>query len=176
MTTQAMKQKGALLLAALGAALAGAFMGREACGGWREGVTAKSWPTVQGVVTHQKTLQENRGVRESRDRPKVTAVLGYRYVVDAVEHTGETRRTGLADYEARSWLDTHPVGQAVEAHYDPSQPGESVVDPVFRVRTILFAGGAVLAMLGAVALAASLFMKGGRTAVKTSSGTPTAEN
>ncbi len=159
MTPQAMKQKGALLLAALGVGLTGVFLGLEAHSGWREGVTAKGWPTVQGVVTHQKILRDNRGVREARDRPMVTAVLTYRYAVDAVEHTGETRRTGLAEYEAKDWLGGHPVGQPVQVHYHPTHPGESVVDPSLRVRTILYAVGALLGVLGAAALVASLFAK-----------------
>jgi uncharacterized protein DUF3592 len=88
---------------------------------------SRNWPTVPGVVETSKVER-----RQGRWAAFYKLALGYRYEVDGRRYAGDTVQFGPARVTAweliESLADKYPAGAQVTVHYDPDDPGSSVLE------------------------------------------------
>lgn len=92
---------------------------------------ARSWPTTTGTVTRSEV---NRGVNISDRNVSYTPIVSYSYTVNGRSYTGDqidaTRgglRTRIRE-TAEERVRPYPAGAAVAVHYDPSGPGNAMLE------------------------------------------------
>lgn len=105
------------------------------------GIAASSWPTVEGRVLYSRT-----GSADSAGN-RLTEVR-YEYFLAGQRYGGAASRLGRPEHSF-ALSKSHPVGQAVEVHYDPANPQRSVIEtgitwhhfmlPLYAVVVLLFA-------------------------------------
>ena len=83
----------------------------------------ESWPHVGGQVT-SGTI-DTQGYKISHWE----AHIGYRYLVEGIEHTGETDIWASSKPDASKDLEVYPLSAAVEIYYDPRNPADSTILP-----------------------------------------------
>ncbi len=121
--------------------LLGLFLGLlVASGGWfvafsvgkpirDKAAASTAWPTADGRITRS----ELERVREE-GRTMYSVDVAYDYAVAGEAFSGERVWFG-DDFRSSSittWrrlVDRYPVGTAVQVHYDPADPGDSVLEP-----------------------------------------------
>ncbi|MBI5845358.1 MAG: DUF3592 domain-containing protein [Deltaproteobacteria bacterium] len=104
----------------------------------KEAKRSLSWPIAKGVVKESKMLTK----RHSKGRMGYCASVVYGYSVDGAALTGD--RLGFD----RDWknnpqkpletLKKYPPGAEIKVHYDPDQPGQSVLEPGATTGSWLF--------------------------------------
>jgi len=94
-------------------------------------VASVAWPTAEGRITGSRVERVKNG---GDGKATYTADITYDYALDGRTFEGDRVWFG-DDYSAsdtsafRAAVDRYPVGQAVQVHYDPAEPAESVLEP-----------------------------------------------
>ena len=94
-------------------------------------VASVAWPTAEGRITGSRVERVKNG---GDGKATYTADITYDYALDGRSFEGDRVWFG-DDYSAsdasafRAAVDRYPVGQAVQVHYDPAEPAESVLEP-----------------------------------------------
>lgn len=125
-------------------------------GSFKEAYASRSWPTVQGQVTHSEMTQhhDSDGVMYGTD-------IAYDYTVDDQQYT--SYRVALLDgttsvrKSVQDTLKRYPAGGTVTIYYDPEDPSSAVLEPGFTGGVLLlgsfiicFPAVGVLAVLGSL--------------------------
>ena len=123
------------------------------------GMRAKSWPTVQGIVT-TASLQETPG---RRGRTTYTPFIRYDYEVKGTSYTGD--RVDIGDKgtssrtDATATLNRYNEGKVVTVHYHSKDPQSSFLEVGTTADNWLALGiGLVMAVIGGL-WARSLWQK-----------------
>lgn len=121
----------------------------------RLGFGSRNWPSVDAIVTATGVSVSSGGEEsDTTYTPQIT----YEYDVDDTAYVGSRYSFGSTKdpsfksrEQAEAWLEEHcPVDSRIAVHYDPDQPGISVVEPgVWRSLFTILAG---VAFLGGAAL------------------------
>lgn len=114
---------------------------------------SSQWPRIEGSVLESKVE-----AREHRDgQMDFAARILYRYQVDGTTYTatrvrfGDEDTFGTIEAEAQSVVDRYPANTSVRVAYDPSDPGQAVLEPgAYRSSRVLRWSGFVLILLGAL--------------------------
>lgn len=121
---------------------------------WLSGRTKRhfrSWPVAAGVVTGQEDSPGTLTTTETR-----LETMRYSYSVNGVPHSGQSHmtigRTMGEDVRKQAFLDTYPVGKALEVHYDPADPSRSMIEAESESGAFLTLIGVGLALVGVVAI------------------------
>jgi hypothetical protein len=127
-----------------------------------QGALSEGWPTTAGSIVSSQVTSE---VNDDGTR-MYGAEVRYRYTVDGSAHESSRISFGWMgssiQSQAQARVDRHPVGKKVRVHYDPSRPGEAVLEPgisdgagaafcllmVFNVLSLLMAVGLVSTLSG----------------------------
>jgi hypothetical protein len=115
------------------------------------------WPTVRGRIVSSGVQRYTDTDFESRRRRMYRAVVVYAYEVNGHEYRGDKLSVGGAvaasfPGAARRSAAKYPVGREVDVHYNPRNPGDSVLQPWSWFYLIpLVVAGVVLALAWAVA-------------------------
>jgi hypothetical protein len=104
---------------------------------WRYVGQAARWPTVPGKIIASSTEAfVARDLIDGRFRKRIhhKSSVQYEYEVNGRKYSGDRLTIGLvisANFPgyARRVAAKYPVGKEVDVHYDPSRPGESVLQP-----------------------------------------------
>jgi hypothetical protein len=111
----------------------------------------RSWPVAAGVVTEQ---EDNPGTLSTTETRLQT--MRYSYSVNGVQHSGQLQmtigRTMGENIRKQAFLDTYPVGKALEVHYDPADPSRSLIQAQSESGAFLTLIGVGLALVGVVAI------------------------
>ena len=103
----------------------------------RAAARTRTWPTVAGQIAssgihefHELEQNEHSSRWQTLYRPEVT----YNYELAGIRYTGDKVNMGgtvsaSTDALARRVAAKYPVGAAVEVHYNPGNPAESVLEP-----------------------------------------------
>jgi len=83
-------------------------------------IAASSWPTVEGRVLYSKTGSAGSAGNHLTE-------IRYEYFLRGQRYGGATSLLGRHD-QSFALSKSHPVGQAVEVHYDPANPQRSVIE------------------------------------------------
>jgi hypothetical protein len=113
-----------------------------------QGVKTKSWPAVEGKITHSKIESH---LNKSSKR-KYSINIEYTYMIGDFMHRGENLRYGdntySSQYEAnqaqRPWL----KGKKVKVFYDPENPESSVLKTGMGLSWLVVGFGMVFVILG----------------------------
>lgn len=94
---------------------------------------ASGWPTADGSITHSNMKSKESYRARFKTKSSTHDVhLRYRYEVDGKEYTGRRITFGQIDRsslsDAKGYLAKYPVGRNVQIHYDPDNPGDSVLE------------------------------------------------
>jgi uncharacterized protein DUF3592 len=103
---------------------------------WRQAAAASAWPIAPGVVVKSDVAKGKRGSSLGHGNTRWTvyhAELSYRYEVGGRQFEGHraqfgARGTARVKAESQTAADAYSTGQAVQVHYDPKNPAESVLD------------------------------------------------
>ena len=117
----------AFLLVILAVAVGGVVIGWS---WWRvaqQKKAAASWPHVSGRITRSE-IKQSRGTQgDSEYMPDIH----YSYTVNGTGFSGTRVRHGLMKLDlkgAEAMRGRYPEGSAVEVHYNPDKPGDSVLE------------------------------------------------
>ena len=103
----------------------------------RAAARTRAWPTVAGQIVssgvhefHELEQNQHASRWQTLYRPEVT----YSYELSGVRYTGDKVNMGgtvsaSTDALARRVAAKYPVGVAVEVHYNPDNPADSVLEP-----------------------------------------------
>jgi hypothetical protein len=118
----------------------------------QDAAATNDWPTIDGKIV---TSEIQPATKESPERPFVR----FEYSLRGTIYRSSQYRQGVAGNTfskaaAEELIKKYPVGKQVQVHYDPYNPGNSVIeggDPTVgyllcSVAVILFGGGALLAL------------------------------
>lgn len=120
-----------------------------------------AWPTAEGQITVSRVERTNEA---GKGKANYTAVITYQYSLDGQTFEGDRVWFG-DDYSVsnefasafRAAVHRYPVGQAVKVHYDPAEPGESVLEPgPTWSGSVFYFIGLVLMTLGSLILVSAL--------------------
>jgi uncharacterized protein DUF3592 len=121
---------------------------------WYIGVRSETWPTTTGQVL-ESALERVPG--HGRVAPAYRAHFRYRYEV--VGHTYVGDRTsfgrlslGTGEGRAESLVRQYPAGTAVEVHYDPAQPNESVLQVGWTWSAVVRVSLGIATLIGVLVL------------------------
>jgi hypothetical protein len=116
----------------------------------RVGFGSRNWPSLDAIVTATDVSVSSGGEEsDTTYSPEIT----YEYDVDDTAYVGSRYSFGstkdpsfTSREQAEAWIEEHcPVDSRIPVHYDPDQPGVSVVEPgVWRSVFTILAGGAFL--------------------------------
>jgi hypothetical protein len=133
-----------------------------------------AWPTTEGQITVSRVERTNRA---GKGKANYTAVITYQYSLDGKTFEGDRVWFGdgyLASHELasafRAAVHRYPVGKAVNVHYDPAEPAESVLEPgpTWSGSALYFVGLGLMTLGGIIlvsALGTLLFMTAALAAV-----------
>jgi hypothetical protein len=118
--------------------------------------TQRAWPTVNGTVLESSVVHEKQPLIGMVERAGSGYYpnIKYEYKVGDRSFTstsfGWIQKGGLTHWEAQRIVDRHKQGQAAPVHYNPANPGETVLEPsrggfIWIAMTI---GGSVFALMG----------------------------
>ena len=101
---------------------------------YRDARQSTRWPTVEATILDSRVEQTTIWVKYQGTKPYFKPWIEYAYMVDGVEYNGKkvsfTEHSGSVE---RSWADSivslYPKGKTVQAHYKPSDPNLSVLEP-----------------------------------------------
>lgn len=119
-----------------------------------------SWPTTEGQITVSR-VEKNEA---RKGGATYTAVITYQYSLDGQTFEGDRVWFG-DDYSVsnafasafRAAVRRYPVGKAVKVHYDPDEPGDSVLEPgPTWSGSVFYFIGLVLMTLGSLILVSAL--------------------
>jgi hypothetical protein len=134
---------------------------------WRAAASA-DWPEVTGSVTKSR-VQEIIRPRYSRwllGRYKYSPQITYRYTVGGrgyVNSEYSSWDAGSSDAgEARGIVRRYPPGRQVAVHYDPDDPGMSVLHPGLELSIASTLGFGLVLLLAAVLLRLAISRGWGR--------------
>jgi len=112
-------------------ALFGAFFTFVGIKGFITCRRARSWPAVEGKVVRSEVVREKTQAGDSVRWfyvPKVT----YEYEVDGARYESDqiafVESHDVTPDQAQATVAQFPVGETVEAYYDPADPGEATLD------------------------------------------------
>ncbi len=98
--------------------LFGLMSAAASLGDFRNGQQSLSWPSTEGEITQSV---RRRGSRKLK-------ALEYRYTVNGTAHAG-TRVAFMRTPYVKPVYKTYRTGQRVRVHYDPTDPGQAVLEP-----------------------------------------------
>jgi hypothetical protein len=126
-------------------------------GTFREAYASRSWPTVQGQVTHSEMTQH----RDSDGDMMYGTDITYAYAVNGQQYSGY--RVTLMDGSTsargavQDALNRYPAGGTVTVYYDPDDPASAILEPGFTSGVLLlgalivcFPGAGMLAFFGSL--------------------------
>jgi len=149
-----------LRIIALAALLAGAFLMIGSVSSFHRNRKAlETWPAADAVVTRSEVKQPGVG----RASAKYQAEFDFRFTVDGREHTGSLTAASrtFSREESEKEARRFPVGSRHRIRYNPAKPSEIILDvdlgAYFHTAVVPFLLGAVMALLGAIVLGATLF-------------------
>lgn len=99
----------------------------------REANAGRAWPTAAGRVT--KSLVAEEASLDFTDLSEsVKPDISYEYEVDGRRYAGNLLKEGdqyktRMPWFVRRWLKRYQVGAAIEVHYRPGSPAESMIYP-----------------------------------------------
>jgi len=139
-----------------------------------QAVASSGWPATEGKIT-RSVLEESR-----KDGSTMrSADIGYEYQLDGKTLHGS--RVWIGDgysaspgHEFRAAVSRYPVGRPVRVHYNPADPGESVLEPgpTWSGSLLYFIGWGVLCLGGLILLSALMPLLVVMLAVGTSIASP----
>ncbi|MHB0999022.1 MAG: DUF3592 domain-containing protein [Armatimonadota bacterium] len=94
-------------------------------------VSSKDWPHVNGIMTLSGGYHSRRGPQ-----------MWYEYSIDGEQFTGSRISYGMTrtrpDFFSKEFkiINRYPVGKRVTVYYMPHEPGESVLEPGFRMQVL----------------------------------------
>lgn len=106
--------------------------------GIQEIIAAKSssnWPTVNGIIFRSEVKVTREGSSRTGATSRTTysyqPVVGYQYLVDDKQLSGETIRYGLVTNKSRAekTVKKYPLKAEVIVYYNPAKPEQSVLEP-----------------------------------------------
>ena len=112
----------------------------------RNAALQRSWPTVSARIeksgVHEFQELERRDNGPDRWRTAYRAEIVYGYDIAGVHYTGDTTAGGTrvsSNLDNRgNRAEKYPVGTAVDVHYNPENPAESVIKPGGRALLLLW--------------------------------------
>ena len=148
----------AILIAALlifGLVLGGFGMYR-----YNMGRESGSWPVVQGKITYARPEP-----RRVKSRTQYHPGVRYTYTVNGRSYTGN-RITASEIYQksrsgAEDILRKYPVGGQIPVHYNPADPGVSLLETGLPKNVLVLLGGAAACLFFAGAITVSVLKKRG---------------
>jgi len=97
-----------------------------------QAAASTTWPATDGKITHSELEREEQGGNDKKTL--FSKDVRYDYVLDG--RTLEGNRIWFGDHFStsdpsafREAVNRYPVGTAVRVHYDPAEPGVSVLEP-----------------------------------------------
>ncbi len=97
------------------------------------GKASTSWPTTEGIILESRVI-ESTTVSTTR-RGHITSSITYtphvvyRYRVAGKSYKSDRICFGALDESTWSIVNRYPVGKKVKVHYNPKDPGDSVLEP-----------------------------------------------
>jgi hypothetical protein len=136
-----------LTLIFMAAGLATLYFGYQR---YQESKASETWPVASGTVVSSEVTRYRDG-----DDILYRADVAYEYVVNETNYTGD--KIALSEMNvnksrpesAQKIADRYPVGQQVEVHYDPADPGKAVLETGVKIGVWGLLGvGAFFLLLG----------------------------
>jgi hypothetical protein len=127
---------------------------------------SKEWPTVVGVVERSEVV-----TRRDKDGTMYSADVAYKYEVDQREYRSSNVSFGGGFSSSSSgWanklVNRYPVGKEIDVHYDPEEPGNSVLEPGTNWTSYIVYGiGLLFLAIGVLVAGTSLFYVGFATLI-----------
>ena len=119
-----------------------------------KGVRTKSWPAVEGKITHSKveSRQEKKGTKTGDYKKRYFIDVEYTYMIGNFMHRGDNLGYGDERYKSRydanqaqrPWL----KGKKVKVFYDPENPKVSVLKTGMGLSWLAVGFGMVFVILG----------------------------
>ncbi len=154
-----------LKVVALAALLAGGFLVIGSASSYHRNRKAlETWPAADAVVTRSQVTQPGVG----RASARYQADFAFHFTVDGQEHAGKLSASSRTFSRAGSEKEANrfPVGSRHRIRYNPAKPSEIILDvdssAYFYTAVAPFLLGLVMALLGAVVFAATLFKARGQ--------------
>jgi hypothetical protein len=134
-----------LTLIFMAAGLATLYFGYQR---YQESKASETWPVASGTVVSSEVTRYRDG-----DDILYRADVAYEYVVNETNYTGD--KIALSEMNvntsrpesAQKIADRYPVGQQVEVHYDPADPGKAVLETGVKIGVWMQLGGGILFVL-----------------------------
>lgn len=131
---------------------------------YQDSKASETWPVASGTVVSSEVTR----YRNSDRQTFYAADVAYEYTVNDVSYTGDKVafsevNTSKPD-SAQKIVDRYPVGQQVEVHYDPADPGKAVLETEVGIGVWIQLGGGIFFVLiglsaGAVVVWTNLFKR-----------------
>ena len=120
---------------------------------------AQSWPSMPGTVARTEVVQHEDSDSEGNTSVTYEPVVEYNYSVMGQPFTGKRIAFGTNRYDykkAQEIVTRYPAGSRVNVYYNPDKPKDAVLETVAAGGKLLTILGAVMSVIGVVALIAAL--------------------
>lgn len=117
---------------------------------------AVNWPTTQAEIL-EATVEEDRA-RSATGKANIAFVpfVRYQYFVEGKQYAGDKITVARAGYDfldASNIRDQFKEGEKVPVHYNPANPGDSVLKPAASVGMFSRIPGVFVTLVGLILLA-----------------------
>jgi hypothetical protein len=143
-----------------------------------EGNRSKEWPHAVGVIHSTKIIERARSSKFG-DGSWHIPIIVYYYQVGAIDYTNS--RVVFASYrpnfgygnqaEAEAIVNRYPAGKQVTVYYEPSNPGDSVLEPGIQ-NSVLNNDGIAVGLVTFALLLPMLRQRGPNTAMEPAATSP----
>jgi hypothetical protein len=116
---------------------------------------AAAWPTTQAEIL-ESTVEEDRA-RSATGKANIAFVpfVSYRYVVDGKQYDGNRITVARAGYDfldASNIREQFKEGEKIPVHYNPANPGDSILKPSATVGMFSRIPGIFVTLVGLILL------------------------
>ena len=121
--------------------------------------TAQLWPSIPGTVDRTDVVQHEDSDSDGFTSVTYEPVVEYSYSVMGQPFTGKRIAFGTNRYDykkAQEIVTRYPAGSRVNVYYNPDKPKDAVLETVAAGGRLLTILGAVMSVIGVVALIAAL--------------------
>jgi hypothetical protein len=144
------QSRGGLFLFTLIFMAAGLAMGYFGYQEYQDSKASEAWPVVSGTVFSSEVTSYSE-YSNGRHRTYYRADVAYEYTVNDANYTGDQVAFSEVNTSnpdpAQKIVDRYPVGQLVEIHYDPADPGKAVLETGVKIGVWMQLGGGILFVL-----------------------------
>lgn len=134
----------------------GAFLVYKGFQGRKKAEASQNWPSTAGQITDARVSHSTRTDSDGDTTTTYTPHVEYVYQVGGQEYRGKNITFGFTQGygspgKAQEALARYPVGSQVSVYYDPSQPGESVLERKAGGFTLSLIIGGIFLVIGVCA-------------------------